>query len=64
MKKEYTIPAISCIEITVPYILSQSDQRNSVQLTGEKENTLYDNGNTGNPSNARVKRFDFDDSWE
>lgn len=63
MKKEYTMPAMSCIEITVPYILSQSDQRNSVQL-GEKENTLYDNGNTGNPSSARVKRFDFDDSWE
>ena len=55
---------MSCIEITVPYILSQSDQRNSVQLTGERENTLYDNGNTGNPSRARVKRFDFDDSWE
>ena len=64
MKKEYTIPAISCIEITVPYILSQSDQRNSLLLTGEKENTLYDNGNKGNPSSARVKRFDFDDSWE
>ena len=64
MKKEYTMPAMSCIEITVPYILSQLDQRNSVQLTGEKENTLYDNGNTGNPSRARVKRFDFDDSWE
>ena len=64
MKKEYTIPAISCIEITVPYILSQSYQRNSVQLTGEKENRLYDNGNTGYPSSARVKRFDFDDSWE
>lgn len=64
MKKEYTMPAISCIEITVPYILSQSDQRNSLQLTGEKENTLYDNGNKGNPSSVRVKRFDFDDSWE